>query len=146
MEKSVGSRFRTQFSKRIPVVLRCDDATRTQQQFRDECDLNVLMARYVKTGTLPQSTRKALYGDFTTATDYQEAQNTILHARDQFAALPAKVRDRFKNSPAEFLSFVANPKNLDEMATLGLLSEEAVARRASAAAPRDAESAPPEAG
>lgn len=146
MDKSAGSRFRTQFSKRIPVVLRCDDATRTQQQFRDECNLNVLMARYVKTGTLPQSTRKALYGDFSTATDYQEAQDTILRARDQFAALPSNVRDRFKNSPAEFLSFVANPKNLDEMATLGLLSDEAMARRASTAGPKPAEAAPPKAG
>lgn len=144
--KAAESRFRTMYSKRIPVVLGSFEPTRTQQQFKDECDLNVLMARYVKTGTLPQSTRSALYGDFSDVGDYQSAQDTILRAQQQFAALPSKVRDRFKNNPAEMLSFVANPANLDEAATLGLLSEEALARRASAGAPKAPETVPPKAG
>lgn len=95
--------------------------TRTQQQFKAECDINNIMAKYKKTGVLPSLIKAdPRYGDFSDVLDYQESLNIVMHANDQFAALSAKVRRRFDNDPAKFLEFTADPKNAEEMIDLGL--------------------------
>ena len=89
---------------------------------KDECDINVLMKKYEKTGMLDHIVRyKGQYADVTHGMDYQAAIHTIMEADEMFSSLPAAVRDKFDNSPAEFLKFVENPENHDEMAELGLL-------------------------
>lgn len=98
--------------------------SRTKQSFKDECDINVLMKKYQATGVLPPGVGVARYADFSDVGDYLEAQITLLRAQDQFDSLPARVRDRFKNDPVAFLTFVANPANLGEARELGLLAEE----------------------
>lgn len=104
----------------------------TQQEFKDECDINKLMARYVQTGVLPEGIGVGVYGDFSQGVDFQEAQQLIKRAEAQFMAMPANVRDRFANSPAAFLDFVSDEKNLDEAYKLGLLSDEYNAKRKAA--------------
>lgn len=90
----------------------------------DECDINILMAKYQKTGMLDHIVRyKGQYADVTNQEDYQSAIHTIMDANDMFESLPARVRDRFHNSPGEFLAFVEDPSNRDEMAELGLLDK-----------------------
>jgi len=49
--------------------------------------------------------------------------NTIIAAQRAFEALPAKIRDRFANSPERFLAFLADPDNLDEAVKLGLVNK-----------------------
>lgn len=100
----------------------------TKQEFKDECDINVIMSKYVTLGVLPVGVKTAEYGDFAQAPDFHEAMNILAVAREQFAALPSKVRDRFKNDPEEFLKFVHDEKNVDECKELGLLSAEGVAK------------------
>lgn len=120
----------------------------TQQQFREECDVNRIVSRYRDTGMLPLPGPRApvaRYGDFSNAPDFMEAQNIVLRARQQFDALPVKVRDRFNHDPLKFLEFVHDRKNLREANELGLLSEEAAkkladeAAAAAAAAPKSGE-------
>jgi len=41
--------------------------------------------------------------------------------------LPAKVRDRFGQDPAEFLAFLSNPENADEARRLGILKPQEAA-------------------
>lgn len=98
---------------------------RTRQEFKDECDINVLIARH-QPGTPIQAPWSKpptpMFGDFAEAPDYLEAQLVLLKAREQFASLPAKVRARFANDPAELLAFVHDPKNTDEARDLGLLN------------------------
>lgn len=99
----------------------------TRQEFRDECDINIIMRKYQNTGALPQawsSPPSALYGDFSEAPDFYEAQQVVVRAQEQFDALPARVRERFANDPARFLDFVHNKENLDEARKLGLLKAE----------------------
>lgn len=97
---------------------------RTKQSFKDECDINKIMNRYVKTGQLPAMQRKnPQYGDFSSALDFQAAQDIVVKAREQFEALPAKVRSRFKNEPSEFLRFMEDPENVKEMESLGLINK-----------------------
>ncbi|AYQ58199.1 putative VP3 [Microviridae sp.] len=113
----------------LPVVdgKRFPGKTRTQQQYKEECDINTLMARYRDQGILPRG-RAVQYGDFSTLESYQEAQNLLVQAREQFDSLPSEQRARFKNDPALFLEFVTDKGNVAAMRELGMLSPEAVAR------------------
>ena len=73
---------------------------RTKQSFKEECDINNIMARYVKTGVLEFAARhQPQYGDFT-GYDFQTAQDTVAKGKTMFAELPAQIRERFENSPA----------------------------------------------
>lgn len=92
-----------------------------KQEFKKECDVNVLMARYAQFGTMPPVRSGGLYGDFSEVGDLLDSQQRVLAAQDMFAQLPAKVRDRFRNDPLELLKFVAEAKNRDEAVALGLV-------------------------
>lgn len=98
-----------------------DDSEFTKQEFKDECDINVIMAQYQHTGIIPNlNERTPAYQDCT-GHDYQMHMNKIIEAQELFNDLPSKVRDRFANDPAAFLDFVHDEKNLGEMKEMGLL-------------------------
>ena len=101
--------------------LECLDPTMAQQQFREECDINTIMERFGRTGELIAPIRMPQYGDFDGVNDYHSAMNAIVEAQSAFDSLPAKVRARFGNDPAEFLDFVYNEENRDEAIRLGLV-------------------------
>jgi len=99
-------------------------SSRTQQSFRDECDINNILRKFNVTGELPLGSVQPQYGDFSGITDYQSALNAVMEAQDSFLALPAKVRARFQNDPAFFVEFASDEANKDEMKALGLLRQE----------------------
>lgn len=103
------------------------EPSKTKQEFAEEADINRLMERYTLTGEIPVGIT-GTYGDFSDAPDFMQAQEIVLRAQQQFAALPAKVRARFENDPAQFLAFVHDEANYGELRELGLLSKEAEAR------------------
>ncbi|WNK14899.1 MAG: internal scaffolding protein [Microvirus sp.] len=97
----------------------------TKQADLKDCDINLIMRRYEKTGYLPDLIVKdGRYGDFSEVPDYQEACNIVKHADEQFQALDVEIRNRFSNDPAKFLAFVTDPKNIDEIDKMGLLKPE----------------------
>lgn len=98
--------------------------SRTQQHFRDECDINSILQRFNVTGELPTGSVQPQYGDFSGITDYQSALNAVMAAQDSFLALPAKLRARFDNDPALFVDWASDEANKDEMKALGLLRQE----------------------
>ncbi|WNK13729.1 MAG: internal scaffolding protein [Microvirus sp.] len=115
---------------------------RTKQEFASECDINVIMARYKKTGLLDFVNKNApQYGDVT-GFDFQEAANTVAHGKSMFAELPATIRDRFENDPAQFLEFTSNSDNIQEMASLGLLTPQGAAKAAALIAEGQLEAKP----
>lgn len=102
--------------------------SRTKQSFKAECDINNIMAKYKRTGVLPMMIKQnPQYGDFANPVDFQDAMNIVVQAEAQFAGLPAKTRERFDNNPKNFLDFCSKKENREEMATLGLLNEDAMA-------------------
>ncbi|WNK13718.1 MAG: internal scaffolding protein [Microvirus sp.] len=93
----------------------------TKQEFKNESDINIIMAQYQYTGELPNlNTNPANYMDCT-GLDYMEHMNQIVEANNLFAALPSSIRNRFQNNPAAFLDFVHDPENKPEMQKMGLL-------------------------
>lgn len=96
----------------------------TKQSFKEECDINTIMARYQSTGEMPNlGVRAPQYLD-ATGMDFQSMQNQVLEAQALFMELPSKLRTRFGNDPGQFLSYVADPQNRAEMRELGLLNRE----------------------
>ena len=57
--------------------LKCEDATRTQQQFAEEADINTIVERFNLTGQLPQDVRPPQYADFEGVFDFKSAMNAI---------------------------------------------------------------------
>lgn len=100
----------------------CEEPTRAQQHHKDECDINVILERFGKTGQMPVNTISGTYGDFSGVHDYHTALNAIIASEHEFAALPAKIRLRFANDPANLIQFLENPENKSEAQELGLIS------------------------
>jgi phage internal scaffolding protein len=100
----------------------CEEPTRAQQHHKDECDINVILERFGKTGMMPVSAISAQYGDFTGVNDYHTALNTLIAAESEFDALPAHIRKQFANEPANLIEFLNDPKNKDQAIELGLVN------------------------
>lgn len=97
--------------------------SRTKQSFLPECDINNIVKSYRVTGQFNHMRGNALQGvyeDLPDPQDFQTSLNIMQEASDSFASLPAQVRKRFDNDPAEFLAFMANPENQDEIIKMGL--------------------------
>jgi len=112
---------------RVSVPLVCTSAEdRTQQSFKDECNINVLMKRYEKTGILPQGRDVPMQYADVSALDFQSSMDRVALVRGVFSQLDARTRLRFENDPEQMLAFVADPANVKEAVKLGLLPKAAV--------------------
>ena len=69
----------------------CGEDTPTQQSFKDECDINVMLAKFSVTGQLPDNVRVPQYIDFEETFDFQSSMNVIRAAQESFAAMPAYI-------------------------------------------------------
>lgn len=107
------------------------DPSATLQSFKDDADINCIIARYENTGVLVDPTvpvsRTPEFGDFSEMPSYQDAQNVIIAARNAFDALPSKIRERFNNDPAAYFDFVRSLKEgseeFDEAISLGIVNK-----------------------
>lgn len=111
-------------TRRVQVVFA--ETGRTKPEFKDSCDINYILERYLRTGALPISQKMPSYGDYSDPVDFQTAQNLLIKANQQFDSLPAEIRKRFGNDPKEFLEFVSNPGNKEEAVKIGLIQGEEV--------------------
>ena len=94
---------------------------RTKQEFKDECDLNVLMKRYERTGVAPGARLgNPFYVDAADLPSYMEALQLVSDAHESFAALPARVRAEFDNDPEKFVAFAQDPANKEKLVEWGL--------------------------
>jgi len=88
----------------------------TKQSFKDQTDVNKIIARHARSGTLSHLEQwGGQYGDLS-GFDFQTAQNQIAKANSMFEQLPAEVRREFSNSPERFFEFVNDPENSDSLA------------------------------
>lgn len=119
-KKSFNDYFRRSGQR---VQVHFPDPSLTEQSHKSTCDIR----RIVKTasasgGVLGHvSPRQATYGDFLGSPgSFHEAMNIVAAANSRFNSLPSRVREFFKNSPANFVDFCSDPENRDEMVKLGL--------------------------
>lgn len=92
----------------------------TQQHFADECDINTIVQRFLKTGEMPPNVN---FGeiDVSEVGDFHDALNIVRAAQEEFNRLPSRVRERFNNEPARLMEFVNSESHRAEALALGLL-------------------------
>lgn len=104
----------------------CEGPSLTRQEFKDECDLGKIIARFTATAegreqlALAKGYLGGRFEDVSQVPDYRSAFDYVKRADEAFMRLPPNVRTRFDNDPAAFLDFVDNPANLDELVAMGL--------------------------
>lgn len=113
--------FRDGYSHPVRFQQHFHGESRTKQSFKDECDVNRIVARFQATGQLPNINQLPPQYLDVTELDFQAHQTFIAEAQSMFSELPSALRSKFENSPAKFLDFCSNEKNRPELAELGLL-------------------------
>lgn len=88
--------------------------------FREECDVNTILRRFMKTGEIEYRKNPGVYQDVSEISDLEGSLNQINKANAAFDALPADIRFRFGNSPIEMINFLQNPENYEESIKMGL--------------------------
>lgn len=85
---------------------------RTKQSFKDQCDINKILAKAWKTGSISHLQKHgATYGDFSDVPDLLEAHRRIKRGNEVFAELPSEVRKEFGNDMFRFYEYVTDPAN-----------------------------------
>lgn len=94
----------------------------TRQEFVEESDINVLMAKYEKTGILPSNmnTAEPRYLDVSDVPDLRSSMDTLNAATAAFMSLPARVRREFDNDALKFVDFASDVENIERMREWGL--------------------------
>ncbi|WNK14838.1 MAG: internal scaffolding protein [Microvirus sp.] len=93
----------------------------TQQQFKEETDINTIVKRFGLTGELPGDFQMPRSGDFTEVNDFQSAMNMIRTAQQEFDRMPAELRARFNFDPQRLFDFLDDGNNRAEALKLGLI-------------------------
>lgn len=99
-----------------------EDSEYTKQEFKQECDINNILNKYAATGEIPNLNHAPpQYLDVSSGHDFQAAMEYVAGAQSLFQDMPANIRARFGNDPAQFLDFCSHEKNRPELAEMGLL-------------------------
>lgn len=93
----------------------------TEQSHKDQCDMNVILRDYQRTGMLKHAKEHEGKYDDVSAQDFQEAMFLVANAKNMFQELPSSLRSRFQNDPAQFLSFAQNPASKAELESMGII-------------------------
>lgn len=115
------------FNGVMPVVDCSGDKGFTVQADRKDADINEIVGRFQKSGALPPTLHgEPFYGDVTGFEGLAEALIKIQEADELFMSFDAKLRERFDNDYVKFVSFLEDPKNLEEAVKLGLVQPKPV--------------------
>lgn len=108
-------------SKKVTTTF--EKPSKTDQSWKEDCDVNNIIRKFLKTGTITHvNNKKSAYADVSEIPDLLEAVLQIKDAQDIFDGLPSDIRKRFNNSPLDMVDFLQNEKNRDEAIELGLIN------------------------
>ena len=138
MVKKFRSVYDLENRKRVSTTFKCDDITnpmyidKTKQSFAANLDVNNIVKLHPNLDPSEVTDNQIktilanpdLYGEYDSEHDFATALNIVNRAKEQFDTLPSALRRRFKEDPYEFLSYVNDKNNLEEMKSFGLLKEE----------------------
>jgi len=103
--------------------LKCKGPSRTRQDDLESSNINNIMNRYKQSGILPAANPSAFYADVTEVGTYREAVDLVHGAEKEFMKLNPDIRAKFENNPANFVDFVNEPENKDELKEMGILKD-----------------------
>lgn len=115
------------FAVRPPKILKAfNKPSKTVLGLENDVNINQIVARAKRNQAVPISMKSPVFGDFSQTPDYQSLLNRVMQIRSEFMSLPAKTREKFGNSEADFYNYINNPENHDEAVKLGILEKKAV--------------------
>lgn len=115
--------FRSAYDgKRVPVYAEVSDKQITKQSFKNQADINKIVAKFVKQGQTPPLPSDLTFG-FAPPYTFHEAVELVRNADSYFMELPAQARNRFQNDPGAFLAFIDDPANRDDLYAMGILEK-----------------------
>lgn len=128
--------------------LYCEDPSRTQQHFKDQQDINLIIERFTKTGDLPLIPSPLQYADLTTMEDFHSMQNKLAETKALFYRLTPAIRASYNNNAGQWLQDVTErvaAGDLEPLREMGLdlASFDAQMERLTAPEPKPKEDPPP---
>jgi hypothetical protein len=93
----------------------------TEQSHKDQCDINLILADYTKTGFIAHAKQNQGTYDDVSAVDFQTAMVTVANVKSLFEGLPSQVRKEFQHDPTYFLKYVQDPANAKMLEQRGIL-------------------------
>jgi len=101
----------------------CKDASKTQQHFREQTNINNIISKYKRTGFLPVvQNGQPMYGDFSSGKSYHEMVNQVQTAQEAFEQLPGEFKKKFEQNPGAMIDFILNQENQQVAIEMGLIS------------------------
>lgn len=114
----------------------------TEQNHLERVKIQNIIKQYTAQGMLDHvNFYEGQYGDFVNSLDFNQAMNIAAETTQMFESLPAELRRRFNDDPADYLDFVQNPENRVEMEELGIPTSH-LPPQASSEAPQASSEAP----
>lgn len=97
---------------------RYDDG-RTKQAFVESTDINKILAKAQRGGTISHLAKHgAMYGDFSDIDDLLSAHKRLERGQAIFDELPSEVRKEFMNDLGAFYRYVTDPANAERLQEL----------------------------
>lgn len=128
--------FFTRFSPPPSPGEKNESPTMTQQHYKDECDLNQILARHRGSGELsaiqlrqllaqsaavtPTSPRLPEFADYSNLPDFSDIKRSFIKASRAFSEVPVAVRMQFGNNPEIFYQTLTDPKQHQKLRDAGL--------------------------
>lgn len=108
------------------VATRFEEPSKADQSQKEQCDVNVIMRKYNKTGQINHINRfPGRYADVSEIPDLLQASVQLREAQLAFNALPAELRKKLNNDPINLVAYLNDPKNDEEAISFGLKSKKA---------------------
>lgn len=110
------------FVEHDPVDYHDDTPSMTRQEFKDECDINILMTQYERNGALPSmNAKEPSYFDASAVPDFRAALDQAREAEEAFMRVPAALRKELDNDVYRFVEYCQDPANVDTLRKYGLV-------------------------
>lgn len=107
--------------KRKRVGFKSNQKSRTKQEFKQDCDINVLLKRFTQSGSVLPVARPPVYGDATIYPEsFQDAMQIVAATNEAFDALPSDLRVAFQNDPRQYLSALQSEEGREFIRQHGL--------------------------
>lgn len=115
---------RTQFAEFTKPTIDCsEDPGKTQQSFKEDADINVIVKKFTQTGIIDNlAKQQPSYRDNSDLT-FTEAMYAVKDAETEFKKLPSEVRTHFENDAAQYLDAITDPERIAELSDLGLIEK-----------------------
>ena len=103
------------------IGIQNEEDSRTDPSFADECNVNNIVKKFKNTGQITHlAKREGVYADVSTVTDLLTATIQVQKASEAFKTIPAELRRKLNEDPAQLIEFLNDPQNDEEAIYYGL--------------------------